>query len=223
MMFYDARRKVNRARRHVAELKDVISSHIRANPINYEVVDRTTLSDTEAEVSISFTWPSSPEAAPVIIGDIIHNLRASLDLMASALARANSNSDKGVHFPFSEGQDGLDDMIGRKHFRRCGEPAIALLRSLRPYRGGNDDLRALHDLDLRDKHRALVPEVASHIQASVDWTIGGPSAGSEFNYLFAFPKDTEFAHREIVAVSEYLVEMCESILEAFAALQAVKD
>jgi hypothetical protein len=34
---------------------------------------------------------------------------------------------------------------------------VALIRSFKPYKGGNEALYGLHDLDLTDKHRALVP------------------------------------------------------------------
>jgi hypothetical protein len=65
----------------------------------------------------------------------------------------------GFWFESRESADKLDDMIRRRHFDRAGTDAVALLRSLKPYHNGNAALRVIHDLDIRDKHQALIPNV----------------------------------------------------------------
>jgi hypothetical protein len=42
-----------------------------------------------------------------IVGDIIHNLRAALDLAACDLVRIRGGNDNGVYFPFCNEPDEL--------------------------------------------------------------------------------------------------------------------
>jgi hypothetical protein len=95
----------------------------------------------------------------VIIGDVIHNLRAALDLLASDLVLMVGGNTKDVYFPFSNDADGFEEMIKKRHFDHAGEDIVGIVRSLKPYKGGNDLLRALHDLDITDKHKTLIPTV----------------------------------------------------------------
>jgi hypothetical protein len=101
----------------------------------------------------------TPAVASLAIGDIIHNLRSALDYLACDLARMNDKSTKGVHFPFAESEFELfktNGMVERKCFDRAGPWAVKILGDLAPYKGGNRLLRALHDLDVQDKHISLV-------------------------------------------------------------------
>ena len=62
----------------------------------------------------------------------------------------------------------------KKNFDRAGPDAVRLLRTYRPCTGGNATLRALHDLDVQDKHQAFIPAIstapmpATHA-ASLQW------------------------------------------------------
>ncbi len=97
--------------------------------------------------------PGDPEA---VIGDCTHNLRAALDLMACDLVRAAGGNDKHVYFPFAHQEADLEKMIKEKNFDRAGDDAVTLLKSFKPHRGGDELLRAMHDLDIEDKHKALI-------------------------------------------------------------------
>lgn len=92
----------------------------------------------------------------VVAGDIFHNLRAALDHLAVDLVALNQRSPKDVYFPFASSADDLDQQINKKKFFRASPEAIELLKAMRPYRGGDERLRAIHDLDVTDKHRRLV-------------------------------------------------------------------
>jgi hypothetical protein len=142
--FEAARMKLRRARKHIAELEDLVTKHIAKHPIGIKPYHFRSASHPGGRL----VTPPVPPDAPVILGDIIHNTRTSLDLMASEMARKHPKSDSGVHFPFSEDELQLTAQINRKKFDRCGPNAIALLRTLKPYKGGNLKLRALHDLDV---------------------------------------------------------------------------
>src|SRR5438874_575713 len=52
-----------------------------------------------------------PVEFSAIIGDVIHNLRAALDLMAVQVVRLNHQSDEDVYFPFSKSAARFDEAI----------------------------------------------------------------------------------------------------------------
>jgi hypothetical protein len=73
------------------------------------------------------------------------------------LVRLNGKSDKNVQFPFSKDGSDLEQMITRHNVDRASPDVVELIRSLQPYCGGNSALRSIHDLDIIDKHRTLIP------------------------------------------------------------------
>jgi hypothetical protein len=120
-------------------------------------------------------------------------------------------------------------MIKKKNFHLAGGPAITLLRQYAPYKGGNIALRGLHDLDICDKHEALVPGVtmtASPVLRLRDddgtlnpVVVGDPVTSSDLKVIF--PAETPFAGQKVIPTLEGLVELTERIIEAFAALSEV--
>ena len=97
-----------------------------------------------------------------MIGDAVHNLRASLDLIVCDLVRINGKSANKVYFPFCEGQNHLKKTIVEMRLsNRAGADIAAALRSIEPYKAGNILLRAIHDLDIFDKHDALLPVIGA--------------------------------------------------------------
>jgi hypothetical protein len=97
----------------------------------------------------------------------------------------SGESTKEVKFPFCDSPDKLDFFIKERKLSRAGPEVVALVKSLKPYKGGNTALRAIHDLDIRDKHEALTP-----------LTSGGtsPSAKVRFFRVLALPQSHQF-HR----------------------------
>jgi hypothetical protein len=65
--------------------------------------------------------------------------------------------DDDVYFPFSKTQADFQRMFAKRHMDRATPQAQALIHTLQPYPGGDDDLRAIHDLDIIDKHQMLIP------------------------------------------------------------------
>ena len=97
-----------------------------------------------------------------MIGDAVHNLRASLDLIVCNSVRINGKSANKVYFPFCEGQNRLKKTIVEMRLsNRAGADLEASLRSIEPYKAGNILLRAIHDLDIFDKHDALLPVIGA--------------------------------------------------------------
>ena len=75
----------------------------------------------------SFTYRQKeavPSAWAAIIGDVIHNLRSSLDLTASDVHRLTGGKPQDtekVHYPFCKNKDDLNEMI-----KSLTQKAIAL-------------------------------------------------------------------------------------------------
>jgi hypothetical protein len=91
------------------------------------------------------------------LGDVIHNLRSALDLLASDLAILNNKSPKGIYFPIAATKEDLEGQIKSKKFTRTSEDAQNLLYSIEAYGGGSNLLRSLHELDIIDKHQLIIP------------------------------------------------------------------
>jgi hypothetical protein len=180
--------------------------------------------EPEFELSLFVDLGTLPEEHKAIIGDAVHNLRVSLDALATELAAANNENSKNVYFPFADSAEGLERQIKDKNFRRCGPQAVALLKTLAPYRGGNLELRAIHDLDIADKHNGMVedPEiVTSGFQIDRRLNDGREEwvfQASPKLVQFHFKEETSLGGREVVETLKQLVEVCEGVLEAFIPL-----
>nr|WP_166179168.1 hypothetical protein [Altererythrobacter segetis] len=228
-IFSSAHLKLKRARQHITELEVLLDTHLRENPITSEFVPGTGGGPEGWSPTTKITVPPAPELAPAIVGDIIHNARTALDHMASEMARLNNQPDRGVYFPFAENAAGLEEQIKKKNFKRCGAAAVALLRTFKPYKGGNIELRAVHDLDVLDKHRALVPVAGVKPRAAKAFEWVGPMIEKrrQLRWIpielvdpqWVFGKDDPLGDRPVIETLKELVDLCEGILEAFAALK----
>jgi hypothetical protein len=169
---------------------------------------------------ITFHWDGFGDEPGAIVGDAVHNIRTALDLMASELARRNHQSDKSVYFPFANSEDELPQQIKSKNFERCGQAAVTLLKSIAPYHGGNTLLRALHDLDVQDKHKALIIVPSTlNLEFELSYNIDNPANQTfkgDAQLRTLFPEDSPLAGIAVVKVLQDMVELVESILEAFA-------
>jgi hypothetical protein len=93
------------------------------------------------------------------VGAIVNSLRSSLDiLITSVAARSHAIAPEKAYFPIATS---YDDWMRGKHKRRKVIEALPLpdrelIESLQPWRGGNDLLFALHNLDNIRKHRRLI-------------------------------------------------------------------
>lgn len=212
--------KIDRAKKFIEELRDLLERYKHEKP------PQVRPEPAEGGVNVIIYMPGIGLLPGAIIGDIVHNLRSALDLMASEMARLRNLSDKDVYFPFGDDEASLGKRIASKNFDRCGEDAAALLREFKPYKGGNDDLRAIHDLDIEDKHKTLVV-TGSNFDFEIDVPIrDGTIHFGELEFLsdtrFIFPRETPLAEREVFSTLEQLVELVAGILEAFASLVAAR-
>ena len=166
--FKDAHLKIKRAGEHIEEFDAYANKVFKGNFAPYWVT-----SEIESE-SGDYVWKYFADSKVVgrfaiLCGDIIHNLSAALDYAWYELTAADSpDSERGIRFPIYPTRKHLEDFIkSRKKQQSIVSLSGKLLETIKPYKGGNvigDLLYALHQLDRRDKHRLLIPQVqVSHV------------------------------------------------------------
>jgi len=111
-----------------------------------------------------------------ISGDLVHNLRSALDHLAQQLVFVGSPNltpstiDRQIGFPIAESVTQYETIKARKVDGMRTEAKEAIDR-LKPYKGGNDPLWRVHELDNIDKHRALFT-IAHDFLFTSDWFPG---------------------------------------------------
>lgn len=179
-----SRAKVQRAKEHFQDLIAEASAFRNLNPYG---VARDDNLDTGEQVWRARVSRSIPPELTLIVGDVIHNLRAALDFAAWQLEIANGRTpSRTTQFPiWNRGAaDPTTIAAIREHqarrerqLRAFGEPAMALIERLQPDSRGDPKwtlhpLWLLHQLDVWDKHKLLVVVGAAIVNART--TIGGP-------------------------------------------------
>lgn len=165
--FTGPRLKVERSEAHFRELNDAVKAFIEAKP--YSFVHELDPYGLQKHIRVRTNFPI-PDMWGCIVGDIIHNLRSALDILACDLARNNNASAASIsktYFPISGSRElfelGPLDSKGKR-----GSPGLDKIKSLsatdrdriarlEPYKGGAEVFWYLHELDIADKHRLLVP------------------------------------------------------------------
>jgi hypothetical protein len=154
-LFSGPQRKVERAQRHIDNLEETIEGYVARHP--YRIVLEATPDGRRHNWTIRVR-ENIPESLPLVIGDAIHNLRSALDLLACDLVQQNNGSTDNVYFPFAKDETELQEAIKKRHADRAAPDVVHMIRGLKPYKKGGDNLlRAVHDLDIIDKHRLVIP------------------------------------------------------------------
>jgi hypothetical protein len=152
--------KIERAKKHLSELESE-SAYVRGQ--NMHVVGPHYDPNAGKSSLRLAPLPILPFNVIATAGDIIQNLRSSLDHLAWHLAQvglaqngtANIEPDRDVSFPIAKTLEIYESMKRRKVQGMLPE-AVKAIDSLKPYKGGNDALWRLHELNNVDKHRTLV-------------------------------------------------------------------
>lgn len=187
--------KFERSNRHIIDLQHEIDDFMKYNPFRVTVELDDNGVDQHARAHIDRPVPKRIGA---IIGDVIHNLRASLDLLACDLARIAGCNDKQIrktYFPIANSEDAykrgvVDPTSGKRGDR--GRDKIRYLRkqdqdsisALKPYKGGNDPLHHLHELDILDKHELILP-VGANLALHTGPPSIQPSGFDDHVYVYA--------------------------------------
>ncbi|MEZ7207098.1 hypothetical protein [Pseudoalteromonas sp. DY56-GL79] len=242
--------KIVRAKSHIRELENQLVDYIKSKPFKVVVESEDGGSNHLWTLRVKHDIPMIFAA---IIGDVIHNLRASLDLLATELVEHAGQDAKNVYFPFGNDADGLEQMIKKRRIDKAGQGVVDIVRDLKPYTGGNKLLRSLHDLDITDKHKSLVP--VAHYAGIKNFQMNGASGpmltiqnlhcgpirdgmvlmslppvgnvriGQSFNPSLKLCLDEDVIERdeELVETMHKYVDMVEDILQRFKDLVAKEN
>jgi hypothetical protein len=208
--------KVERAKKHLsdleAELTSFRDSHHHALTAD---VDRQS-----GRMSHEFgKHRILPFDALAAAGDVVHNLRSALDYLAGQLVWVGSGEEpsRRVEFPIAKDASTYEGDKARKVEGMCPK-AIKAIDALKPYKGGNDVLWRIHELDNIDKHRTLFTYshdcflVADWLKDITPYPYNLKANNSHFDRVFddEVERDVEFEMNE--AVSEAKVATCDALL-----------
>jgi hypothetical protein len=154
-LFDEPRAKLVRARKHLDELTAAEAAFNATNPIVVE-----TGIDEDGNPALLLRAVRFPDLqCSAIAGDVLNNLRASLDLTVNAACRVNGRTNLSkTYFPIMLSEDDWPDMTSGKGNRmKAASPAIKkLVKSYKPWKSGNPILHALSRLVGLDKHQAII-------------------------------------------------------------------
>jgi hypothetical protein len=155
-IFEQARLKITRSDKHIADAQAIVSSL----PDSYTVSIENYGSGRQA---IKYELPNADRIAidlSLVVGDALHNLKTALDYAwIGAIAKhAPSAIDKFSKFPVRDTPQELEDALkGRKIDVSSLDLYKRIMSDIKPYAGGDDAVYRLHRLDISDKHHLLIP------------------------------------------------------------------
>src|SRR6266480_3756160 len=148
--------KIVRATDHQRALEEEVRAFLDSSP--YRVA---TKNDPASRRLIYYveSVQDTPVRISSIAGDVLQNLRSSLDHLAFELfivgTHGKAGAGKHVSFPIFDDANGYNKYAADKVKGMPGK-AVSAINSIRPYRGGNDVLWQIHRLNNIDKHRFLI-------------------------------------------------------------------
>lgn len=198
MLFENSYAKINRAKFLNDELKKRIEqfNHLKPYTLKNEHVK-----DSGENILVYYPTAEMPSDFPVIIGEIIHHLRSSLDLAVYDLTlKEQDTSLKNSEFPIFSNRKGFFRKRGDEPAPGSGLYKIRGLQSttqdiiekLQPYHdkeGKVSILSLIHDLDITDKHRTLF--ICRRVSKSTKLKIVKDMASSPVHWLVEFGANLE--------------------------------
>ncbi len=154
--------RIKRAKEHFDDLEGLITGFLYVDK-PYEVVPYDDPKTGERVYQFRIHQPIPPLVS-VLVGDIVHCLRVSLDHLVFALVKPKAPKVfRNIAFPFSKNASDLKGKIKflqaqmAKHAPvEAARDAMDLIRRTEPYPRSKIGLYCIHDLNNRDKHRLLL-------------------------------------------------------------------
>ncbi|MET4539190.1 hypothetical protein ABIE37_000945 [Arthrobacter bambusae] len=169
--------KLIRARDLMSQLVEIGHEHRSSDPYEYNFLSNE---NDSSDRLIRMQWrvkvkKNYPQEASWLLGDIVNNIRSSLDHAVAAVARKKFGFDedgisgkKRLQFPIAD----TPGKLGRRELRHWfPDDVINVIEEHQPYMDKDPDLSPLgmlRDLSNMDKHRALM--VADRAMVHVNFT-----------------------------------------------------
>jgi hypothetical protein len=151
--------KIDRAAKHIEELNGLLG---KTRPFIFVIQTDTKNGKRIARVKKN---EAVVDEIALICGDIVHNLRSALDhaywQIISPLFPIGDRRLDSIQFPFAREAKWLDKILCNRFAHHLGTGFYCAIRKLKPHgkSGGNDLLFLIHDADILDKHKLLIPAI----------------------------------------------------------------
>ncbi len=155
--FEPSRLKVKRANKHISDLHEMLSEFAKSD--FYKLTSETNVQRGINFLRFDIDKSGFPlEDAALIMGDALHNMRSSLDLLYYQIVL---NPTNWTRFPIFASRDELINKLNSAVKQKQITVSIQnyIFDNIKPYKGGNPFLWGLHDLNITDKHQIIIPVI----------------------------------------------------------------
>jgi hypothetical protein len=156
MAFRDARLKIDRANKHIADIRKRLVSLEDSETSAIEIDSKT----GGERLKHDFGDRTAFRDIALMLGDAVHNLKCALDYtwLQTIQELVPAAVGKFAKFPVYETADELELALKGREIH-VAAPALfdLVLTKIKPCYGGNPAIWTVHKLDIRDKHRLLIP------------------------------------------------------------------
>jgi hypothetical protein len=216
-LFKTARLKIKRANEHIADFNRQIAD--LRSPERQCITREINPQTGDQFLHYDFKSPLPLDDLALVIGDAVHNLKTAIDhgwhtlLSAFVPALAKKSS-----FPVDISKHQLESRLrGVEIHTICPNLFRFVVQDLSPYsEGGNSVLCAIHYLDIRDKHKLLVPlaRVTAVVDAVLENEAGHTTKGATWGTISeALPITIPISAKTKIKVKEYGCLAFEVILD----------
>jgi hypothetical protein len=151
-VFRDAYLKIDRANKHIADLK----SALVAQENTYTATIEHHPNGGQSLIHEFPDFENSLRDLSLIVGDAIHNLRSALDFAwrSTISKHLPDKISARTKFPVRDTRQDLESTLhGIEVDTRCKRLFDCVVLEIQPYKGGNNSaIWTLHNLDIFDKH-----------------------------------------------------------------------
>lgn len=189
--------KIERAKEHHESLKTNVAEFLES--AQKSVTQSSYHSDDGLKVILRATCPLEVSLKiSVIAGEIVHQLRSSLDhLLCALIYQAGQSPDRDSQFPICTSRESYEGQVKRGRIKGVSPAAEKLIEQSQPYTNKNTNkntnetiINVVSTLNNWDKHNALVISVAA-AQIGQNIEIGGSNGGGAI-IAFANPEVIKF-------------------------------
>ncbi|MEZ2345353.1 hypothetical protein [Microcoleus sp.] len=183
--------KINRAKEHHESLKTNVNEFLES--ANKSLTQSSYHSDDGLRVILRATCPLEVNLKiSVIAGEIVHQLRSSLDhLLCALIYQAGHSPGRTTQFPICTSRESYEEQVKRGRIKGVSPAAEKLIEQSQPFTNPTPNetiINVVSTLNNWDKHNALVISAAA-AQVGQNIEIGG--SGAEIT-AFANPEVIKF-------------------------------
>lgn len=150
------RHKVTWAKKHVVELERVINAFLESEPYAGSVKRNP---QTRQPEYVMTKVAAVDEHVSLLAGDAVNNARSALDHLVWHLTDVHTSGDpvklERCAFPVGQSLNSYKEARQKSVVNKVAPLALDVIDAIKPYKGGNDAIWRLHELNRIDKHRKL--------------------------------------------------------------------